>query len=259
MITSLLEPCLIIPNYAARHLVLSVSPTMLPEQQLARCSVCVQSPWYHRWACSPILAGYNAETYAVVLIIQHGIVQEGVYSVSPAAASFLQFVTQFTQTWSVERFRPCMWCTDAQGRLALIVGEKTNSLQEKWKFLVKSCLSSFKFFHLRWFSFFSTHIPPQWYMNGQTLVLLAVWMLCRRTMSYYVCFVRFELKGDATANRGYYMQTRRLLNYLADIWLWIKTGCQHVDMTGVRIRFNLNIFSWLNLNWNLPHFAFRSC
>lgn len=30
MITSLLEPCLIIPNYAARHLVLSVSPTMLP-------------------------------------------------------------------------------------------------------------------------------------------------------------------------------------------------------------------------------------
>lgn len=145
------------------------------------------------------------------------------------------------------------------GTTCTYCGRKTNSLQEKWKFLVKSCLSSFKFFHLRWFSFFSTHIPPQWYMNGQTLVLLAVWMLCRRTMSYYVCFVHFELKGDATANRGYYMQTRRLLNYLADIWLWIKTGCQHVDMTGVRIRFNLNIFSWLNLNWNLPHFAFRSC
>lgn len=30
MITSLLEPCLIIPNYAARHLVLSVSPTTPP-------------------------------------------------------------------------------------------------------------------------------------------------------------------------------------------------------------------------------------
>lgn len=86
MITSLLEPCLIIPNYAARHLVHSVSPTMLPEQQLARCSVCVQSPWYHRWACSPILAGYYAGTYAAVLIIQHGIVQEGVYSVSLAPA-----------------------------------------------------------------------------------------------------------------------------------------------------------------------------
>lgn len=109
MITSLLEPCLIIPNYAARHLVHSVSPTMLPEQQLARCSVCVQSPWYHRWACSPILTGYNAGTYAVVLIIQHGIVQEGVYSVSSAPAFFLQFVTQFTQTWGMERFRPCMW------------------------------------------------------------------------------------------------------------------------------------------------------
>lgn len=81
MITSLLEPCLIIPNYAARHLVLSVSTNTLPEQQLARCSVCVQSLWYHRWACSPILAGYNAGIYAVVLIIQHGIVQEGVYSV----------------------------------------------------------------------------------------------------------------------------------------------------------------------------------
>lgn len=66
MITSLLEPCLIIPNYAARHLVLSVSHTMPPEQQLVCCSVCVQSPWYHQWACSPILAGYNAETYAVV-------------------------------------------------------------------------------------------------------------------------------------------------------------------------------------------------
>lgn len=109
MITSLLEPCLIIPNYAARHLVHSVSPTMQPEQQLARCSVCVQSPWYHQWACSPILAGYNAGTYAVVLIMQHGIVQEGVYFVSLAPASFLQFVTQFTQTWGVERFRPCAW------------------------------------------------------------------------------------------------------------------------------------------------------
>lgn len=41
MITSLQEPCLIIPNYAARHLVHSVSPTMLPEQQLACCAVCV--------------------------------------------------------------------------------------------------------------------------------------------------------------------------------------------------------------------------
>lgn len=47
MITSLLEPCLIIPNYAARHLVHSVGPTMQPERQLARRSVCVQSPWYH--------------------------------------------------------------------------------------------------------------------------------------------------------------------------------------------------------------------
>lgn len=57
----------------------------------------------------PILTGYNAGTYAVVLIIQHGIVQEGVYSVSPAPAFFLQFVTQFTQTCSVERFRACVW------------------------------------------------------------------------------------------------------------------------------------------------------
>lgn len=89
MITSPLEPCLIIPNYAARHLVHSVSRTMQPEQQLARCSVCVQSPWYHQWACSPILAGYNAGTYAVVLIIQHGIVLEGVYSMSLTPASFL--------------------------------------------------------------------------------------------------------------------------------------------------------------------------
>lgn len=29
----------------------------------------------------PILAGYNAETYAVVLIIEHDIFQEGVYCV----------------------------------------------------------------------------------------------------------------------------------------------------------------------------------
>ena len=85
MITSLREPCLIISNYAVRHLVHSVSPTMQPEQQLARCSVCVQSPWYHRWACSPILAGYNTRTNAVVLIIQYGIVQEGVYSVSSSS------------------------------------------------------------------------------------------------------------------------------------------------------------------------------
>lgn len=134
MITSLLEPCLIIPNYAARHLVHSVSRTMLPEQQLARCSVCVQSPWYHRWACSPILAGYNAGTYAVVLIIQHGIVQEGVYSVSLAPAFFLQFVTQFTQTWSMERFRPCMWRIYRHtGTPCTYCVRKTHSLQKQWR------------------------------------------------------------------------------------------------------------------------------
>lgn len=134
MITSLLEPCLIIPNYAARHLVLSVSPTMLPEQQLARCSVCVQSLWYHRWACSPILTGYNAGTYAVVLIIQHGIVQEGVYSLPSAPAFFLQFVTQFTQTWSVECFRPCMWRMHRRtGTACTHCGRKTHSLPEKRK------------------------------------------------------------------------------------------------------------------------------
>lgn len=71
--------------------------------QLACCSVCVQSPWYHRWACSPILAGYNAETCAVVLIIQHGIVQEGVYSVSLAPAFFSNLLRSLPKhgAWSV--------------------------------------------------------------------------------------------------------------------------------------------------------------
>lgn len=41
VITSLLEPCLIIPNYAARHPVLSVGPTVLPAQhRLAALCVC---------------------------------------------------------------------------------------------------------------------------------------------------------------------------------------------------------------------------
>lgn len=53
MITSVLETCLIIPNYASQPLVRSVSSSMLPEQHLACCSACVQSPWYHRWACFP--------------------------------------------------------------------------------------------------------------------------------------------------------------------------------------------------------------
>lgn len=134
MITSLLEPCLIIPNYAARHLLHSVSPTMQPEQHLACCSVCVQSPWYHRWACSPILAGYSAETYAVVLIIQHGIFQEGVYSVSLAPAFFLQFVTQFTQTCSVEHLRPGMWWMHRRtGTTCTYCARKTHSQHKERK------------------------------------------------------------------------------------------------------------------------------
>lgn len=44
VITSLLEPCLIIPNYAARHLVLSVGPTRLrAHHRLAARCVCVCS------------------------------------------------------------------------------------------------------------------------------------------------------------------------------------------------------------------------
>lgn len=103
-IITLLEPCLIIPNYAARHLVLSMSPSVLPAHSWLG-ALCVQSPRYHRWACSPILAGYST----VVLIIQHAIVQEGVYCVYLAPAFFLQFVTQFTQTRNMQRFWPCMW------------------------------------------------------------------------------------------------------------------------------------------------------
>lgn len=122
MITSLLEPCLIIPNYEARHLVRSVNPTVQPEQQLACCSVCVQSPWYHRWACFPILAGYNAGTYAVVLIIQHAIVQEGVYSISPASAFFSNLLRSLPKhgAWSISGPACGSW-----GQLALIEGEKT--------------------------------------------------------------------------------------------------------------------------------------
>lgn len=139
MITSLLEPCLIIPNYEARHLVRSVNPTMQPEQQLACCSVCVQSPWYHRWACFPILAGYNAGTYAVVLIIQHAIVQEGVYSVSPASAFFSNLLRSLPKhgAWSISGPACGSW-----GQLALIEGEKTKqkkrlSSKDGFKFQVK--------------------------------------------------------------------------------------------------------------------------
>lgn len=129
MITSLLEPCLIIPNYAARHLVHSVSPTMQPEQQLARCSVCVQSPWYHRCACSPILAGYNAWTYAVILIIQHGIVQVGVYSVSKAPAPFFSNLLR-----SLPKHGACSVsgpACGAWGRLPLTVGEENALLTQE--------------------------------------------------------------------------------------------------------------------------------
>lgn len=137
MITSLLEPCLIIPNYEARHLVRSVNPTVQPEQQLACCSVCVQSPWYHRWACFPILAGYNAGTYAVVLIIQHAIVQEGVYSVSPASAFFSNLLRSLPKhgAWSISGPACGSW-----GQLALIVGKKTKqklSTKDGFKFQMK--------------------------------------------------------------------------------------------------------------------------
>ncbi len=60
------------------------------------------------------------------------------------------------------------------GTTCTYCGRKTHSLQGKWKFQMKSCLFSFTFFHLHWFSFFSTHIPPQWFMNRQTFILLAV-------------------------------------------------------------------------------------
>lgn len=132
MITSLPEPCLIISNYAVRHLVHSVSSTVLPEQQLACCSACAQSPWYHRWACSSIFAGYNTRTSAAALIIQDGIVQEGVYSLSLAQAFFLQFVTQFTQTQNMECIRSCMWCT---GTTCTLLWEKHAAIffNTKWK------------------------------------------------------------------------------------------------------------------------------
>lgn len=82
MITSLLEPCLIIPNYAARHLLLSVSPAMLPAHSWP-AALCVFSHLDIIDERVPhILAGYSAGPCAVVLIMQDGIVQGGVYSSS---------------------------------------------------------------------------------------------------------------------------------------------------------------------------------
>lgn len=58
----------------------------------------------------PSFAGYNTRTSAATLIIQEGIVQQRVYSVSLAQAFSLQFVTQFTQTQNMERLSSCVWC-----------------------------------------------------------------------------------------------------------------------------------------------------
>lgn len=191
MITSLPEPCLIIPNYAARHLVLSVSPNMLPEQQLACCSVCVQSPWYHRWACSPILAGYNAGTYAVVLIIQHGIVQEGVYSVSTASASFLQFVTQFTQTWSVERAGTAGTYCGRNKALLTREGKVPVLTSFKWKANEKPYfnISTYVGFHFLAHTFLYSDLRNrQTNINIIDIRAAAIW-ICRGTLLYCACFV----------------------------------------------------------------------
>lgn len=66
-ISSLLEPCLIIPNYAARHLVLSVSPTMLSaHHRLAALCVFSHLRIIHEHV-PPILAGSSAGTCSVFL------------------------------------------------------------------------------------------------------------------------------------------------------------------------------------------------
>lgn len=126
MITSLLEPCLIIPNYAARHLVHSLSPApcsrsrlQTPGPALSVCSVTLISSM----STLPILAGYTARTYAVLLIIKHGIVQEGVYYVSPDVA-FPSNLLRSLPKHGACRSMLCSCvvfsgCTDAQGKLHL--------------------------------------------------------------------------------------------------------------------------------------------
>lgn len=148
MITSLLEPCLIIPNYAARHLVLSVSHTMPPEQQLVRCSVCVQSPRYHQWACSPILAGYNAGTYAVVFNNTAWYCPGGSLLCVFCPSLFSPICHAVYPNMERGAFQ-ALHVADApthRDDLLSSWGRKMHSLQQKWKctcWQMKSCLSLF--------------------------------------------------------------------------------------------------------------------
>lgn len=100
MITSLLEPCLIIPNYAARHLV--GAPWLWP------AAVCVFSHLHIIDEHVPVLAGYNSRTYAVVLIIQRTVSRrEFTLPALPAFFSNLLRSLPKHAAWSV--FRPRMW------------------------------------------------------------------------------------------------------------------------------------------------------
>lgn len=125
MITSLLEPCLIIPNYASRHLILSVSPTVLPAHSwldaACVCSVTLISsmsmfPHLSRLQRWDLRSCFNNTAWYC---------PGGSLLLVSGSSLFLQFVTQFTQTWSMQRFRPYMWqmhrrtgttCTHCRGK-----------------------------------------------------------------------------------------------------------------------------------------------
>lgn len=124
MITSLLEPCLIISNYPVRHLVHSMSFNTQPEQQPTRRSVCSVT-LVSSMSMRPHLCRLQRQDQCCCI---NNTDQEGVYSVSAAAAFFLSFVTQFTQTQSMERFRLCMW---SLGTTCTYCGRKIHHLQEK--------------------------------------------------------------------------------------------------------------------------------
>lgn len=153
MITSLPEPRLIIPNYAARHLVHSVSLTTPPEQPPPRrvCSVTLISSM----SMFPHLSRlHRPGPHAHVLIIQHGIVQEGVYRsgfFSPICYAVYpnmeRAAFQGLRVADAPRHRDDLHFIEKKR------SEKTHSWNKR-----SESVCIYTMFH-------STHLPAHWFMN----------------------------------------------------------------------------------------------
>ena len=105
VITSLLEPCLIISNYAVRYAAWACLCSSRPAALCVFTLISSTSMFLHlsRLQCQDQCCCINN----TVRYCPRG----SLLCVSVVPAFFIQFVTQFTQTWSMACLRICIWCS----------------------------------------------------------------------------------------------------------------------------------------------------